>query len=766
MVTTWDGVRESYIPKPGALHIAAGLRLHDRVTADEVDAITFEVIRHRLWNSVVAHGTAIMRGSGSPVALYAHDFNPVLLTETGDLIYYGPWLQYLAAGLDSTVKWVLENRSEDPGIEDGDAFLCNDPWIGANHSEDVSIVAPVFVEGELFCWVGNEMHQYDLGGTTPGSFCPDAVDAFQEATIFPAIRIMHGGRIQADVEATYLRCSRVPDLVGLDLHAQLAGLNVAKQRVLEVVQRYGADTVKAVMRKIIDDSEEAFLRRLRTVPDGEWRDELFFEVALPGDRKTHRVVLILRKHGDRLIFSNEGTDPQIGSLNHTFLHWRGSILGALGTHLLWDQLFAPGGALRYVDYEPVPGTITCASWPAATSCSSPLLGLTTVGMAETCLSKMLMTDADQRQEATAKFGSCPYPMLLPSGINQHGEPFGTVLLDMMCSAVGAFSFRDGVGTGGYPFDPRVPCTNVEDSERLMPFLYLYRHELADSGGAGKFRGGNGGVLGLAVLGSDRIVHSTAGGGCAAPTANGLFGGYPSTTNAYRIRRNTDVWQRLTSSSIPGSIDELSGTEELISPKIRNLIQGRDDVIEVRWNGGGGYGDPLERDPSAVALDVHRRDVTVETANNVYGVILGPTGEPDVEATDRQREALRNERYSNAASPKRSAVPAVPRGATEQKRLVLGEYIELVVFQNGRALVQCRKCGQRLAEHGQNYLEGLAVWDSPVTTVPLVEKPENLIDDQMMFRRYLCPGCRTQVLAEIVREGDEPNPDAKVLLPAE
>ena len=109
-----------------------------------------------------------MRGSGSPVALWAHDFNPVLLTETGDLVYYGPWLQYLAGGLDSTAKWVLENRSEDPGIEDGDAFLCNDPWIGANHSEDVSIVAPVFVEGQLFCWVGNEMHQYDLGGTTQG----------------------------------------------------------------------------------------------------------------------------------------------------------------------------------------------------------------------------------------------------------------------------------------------------------------------------------------------------------------------------------------------------------------------------------------------------------------------------------------------------------------------------------------------------------------------------------------------------------------------
>ena len=147
------------------------------------------------------------------------------------------------------------------------------------------------------------------------------------------------------MEATYLRCSRKPDLLGLDLHAQLAGLNVAKQRVLEVVERYGAETVKAVMRKIIDDSEEAFLRRLKNVSDGEWRDEVFFEVALPGDRKTYRVVFVLRKHGNRLIIGNEGTEPQAGSLNQTFLHFWGSGLGALGTHLLWDQLFAVGGAL-------------------------------------------------------------------------------------------------------------------------------------------------------------------------------------------------------------------------------------------------------------------------------------------------------------------------------------------------------------------------------------------------------------------------------------
>ena len=764
MATAWDGVKEAYLP-PEELRISPKLRLHDRADR-EVDPITFEVIRHRLWNSVVEHGWRVIRGSGSPICQFAHDMNPVLLTERGDLVYYGPFLQYLAAGLDSTAKWIIENRSDEPGIEDGDAFLCNDPWIGANHSEDVSILVPVFIEGELFCWIGNELHQYDLGGTTPGSFCPDAPDAFHEATIFPAVRIMRQGKIQVDIEGAYLRASRMPDLVALDLRAQLAGIHVARQRVLEIVQRYGPETVKAVMRKIIDDSEEALVRRLRAIPNGEWRDEVFFEVASPGDRRTFRLVLILRKRGDRLVFSNEGTDPQVGSLNQTFLHWKGSILGAISNHLLWDQLFAVGGAQRHIDFEPVSGTITCASWPAATSCSSPLAGVATVGMASTCLSKMLMTDPDQRHEVNAKFGSNPHPMVLVSGVNQYGQPFGSLLLDAMAAPVGAFSFRDGVGTGGYPFDPRVPCANVEDSERVMPVLYLYRYEMPDSGGAGKFRGGNSAVVGIVAHGTDEVIHSTAGGGCAVPTATGLSGGYPANCSSYKIKRNTDVRARLASGNIPTSLDELEGTEEILSPKLRNAVQGQDDVYEWIWNGGGGYGDPLDRDPASVVADVRRRDVTTKTAGDIYGVILGPAGEPDFEATDRRRENLRNERYSMATPPRRPTMPATTSRAGEGRSIVLAEYLEEIHFEDGGAVLRCRKCRHPLAEHGANYLDGLAIWDSPVTTIPLVRPPELLVDDRMVFRRYLCPECRTQVAAEIVRATDEPKTDVQILPPIE
>ena len=108
------------------------------------------------------------------------------------------------------VKWTLENRSDNPGIADGDMFLANDPWVGAAHQMDVMLLCPVFWEGELFCWVTNCLHQYDIGGITPGSFCPSARDAFDEGILMPPIKIVENDEIRRDIEEVYLRSSRKP----------------------------------------------------------------------------------------------------------------------------------------------------------------------------------------------------------------------------------------------------------------------------------------------------------------------------------------------------------------------------------------------------------------------------------------------------------------------------------------------------------------------------------------------------------------------------
>src|SRR5438309_52306 len=189
----YDGTTFSYIPGP-TLDIDPSLTLH-REWTDKIDPITYEVIRHNLWNINEELGMTIQRISGSPVAMYAFDLNSSIFTEDG-----------------------------------------------------------------------------------------------------------------------YLRSSRKPYLVALDLRAQIAGNNTAKSRILTLIRRYGADVVKGVMRKIIDNAEQAFVAKLAKVPDGIWRERSYVEVAYVGDRKTYLVMLTVRKAGDKLIFDNAGTADQVGAM--------------------------------------------------------------------------------------------------------------------------------------------------------------------------------------------------------------------------------------------------------------------------------------------------------------------------------------------------------------------------------------------------------------------------------------------------------------------
>ena len=148
-------------------------------------------------------------------------------------------------------------------------FLANDPWVGAAHQQDVMLICPVFHEDELFCWVTNCLHQYDIGGITPSSFCPAAESAYDEGILIPPVKIVEKGVIRRDIEELYLRASRKPEMVALDFRAQLAGNTTAKTRIAALIERYGPATVKGVMKRIIDNAEKAFLDKMARLPDGD-----------------------------------------------------------------------------------------------------------------------------------------------------------------------------------------------------------------------------------------------------------------------------------------------------------------------------------------------------------------------------------------------------------------------------------------------------------------------------------------------------------------
>lgn len=756
----WNAATDGYL-EPDKVKTSAPL--YSEIDT-EVDPISYEVIRHALWNVNIEHGQTILKVSGSPVALYSHDFNPAITTEDGELVYFGQYVQHLCAGAPLGVKWTLENRADRPGIERGDIYLTNDPWISCNHQSDLVLLKPVFWEGGIFAWITSTLHQYDLGGTTPGSFCPDAKDIYYEPSPMPPVKIVEGDEIRNDVEELVLRQSRLPDLVRLDLRAMIAGCNIAERRLVGLCEKYGAATVKGAMRRISDNSEQVFLSRLSNIPDGVWRERSYVEMALPDDRGVYKLELSVTKEGEKLIFRNDGTDPQTGAINNTIVGFRGSIMTGLIGAFLHDQLFAYGGPMRHIEFDPTPGTLTCASHPAAVSCAPNISMLSVQAMTQALISKMISCSADatDRLEATAKFGASQYPILSMAGTDQWGSPFGTVLLDPMLSAIGGFGHRDGVSTGGYPFDPKAIAPNVEFNEQAFPILYLYRRELEDSAGPGRFRGGAAAGWAFVPHGTEQIALATAASGEWVPTGTGSWGGGTGTTVQYELKAGSDAREQFANRHLPQGLDELSGTASEIPPKATGVVQGPDDALAMRYPGAGGWGDPLERDPALVATDVEEGYVSVAGAKQHYGVVVGLDGgvaSVDAAATEELRESVRAARREAAAAP-RETVPEVSTSGSGE--VTLADTVR-IGFEDGATVFSCFACEHELGRDLGSYKMGAVQRERALTeTVPRFVAGE--LDEQLVQREHLCPGCMRLLDAEVVRPGDGSLVDVEIWSP--
>lgn len=629
--------------RPELSSISPKLKLFPYDPEREVDPVTLEVVANKLWQINDEQGQALKKISGSPVATDANDFNVVLCDELGDIVNIGPYYLPHAANVDFMVKWTVEHRSDNPGIAPDDMFLCNDPWVGALHPQDVAVLSPIFIGDQLLCWTGSTIHQVDVGGINIGSWCVDADEHFAEGMSYPPIKIVEGGVIRQDVEDVYLRRSRAPALVGLDLRAHIASNNVAKQRMLQLVDRYSPETVNSVMKKQMDYAESRFRERLKSIPDGTWRCETYQEVARTGDRRVHKTVLALRKHEDRLSFDFTGTDPNVGMINSTRAGAVGGSMVAILPQLCYDIPWALGGLHRAIEYTTPIGTIVNAEFPHGVSMGSISGTWSATNASNVCIAKMLSSVPELQDRLLAGcVGS--WTTVIASGLDNNKQPFVTMIMDCMAGGWGASSFGDGVDTAGLMAAITGQCPNVETNEGFYPILYLYRRETTDSGGPGEWRGGMGATSCWIPHGTDgeslQLVLATF--GQAFPTALGIDGGYPANTAMFRMVRDSDTRQIIASGKLPTELEQIEGGLEHLPEKYETL-EGPDDVFEHTWSGGGGFGDPLDRDPERVHADIRNDAVSVAAARDIYGVVVD--GELDLAATEELRRQIRAERLS-------------------------------------------------------------------------------------------------------------------------
>lgn len=739
----WDGTTRGYIPSE-PLTINPSLRLHQGVDVD-VDPVSYEVVRSALANINQEHADMLQRLSLSPVVMLARDFQASLLTENADLVSIGAGVVYFSNQNALTIKYILEHFERDE-IGPGDMFLANDPYIGSAHQSDVTVIAPVFIDGEIFGWVANSMHFSDIGGSVPGSQCVSATDVWQEPMLVPPVALVRNGKLCRDIEGLFVRQSRYPIMTKMDLRAAVGGATATREKVEQLITKYGPDVVKNVMRRIVDSGERLFVERLRTIPDGRWSHRAYIEGAFPGDREIHAQQINITKRGDWLMVDNEGTASQLGGGNITFAGLSGIVLAAITQQMVPDLAGAYGGAYRRVAFNPTSGLMNCAEYPAGVSASGIRLAAVQCSVAGAVVSKMLACGDETAR--SLPLGPCAPNLnsLIGAGMDPSGSPFLLVDANGLMGSLAGRPHRDGVDAGGQWWIPDAMAYNSEDLEAQSPVVVLARKMLESGfGGSGRYRAGVGyheTLMVHGVLGGQIINYQNE----SFTTGEGLFGGNPGGMAKCRIKRGTDVRAQLAESRVPVTIDEVVGEEETLTHVGPPFAFGDGDIIHWVSPAAPGYGDPLLREPTLVASDLENMLVDEPSAERVYGVVFD-AGVVDTAATTATRLELRKKRLGG-----REPGEPVPAPASAEK---VGDLLHIV---DGRWWCNGADLGPATA----NYKDGAITRDTLVRHIaPEHEVSDTEMADRISFREYLCPVTGLRIGADLIADDDAPLHDIMI-----
>jgi N-methylhydantoinase B len=613
-------------------------------TQTALDPITFGVLRHKLDQTIAEAYHTIGRVSGSAIVYEAGDHQEAILTPGGDLVVFGAGCLHWCKSIGAGVRHVVKQQGE-LDFEDGDQFMMNDTYIAAVHANDIQVLAPVIYEGELIAWAGSASHHNDIGGMDVGSLCVSATEVFQEGFSCAGLKIVEGGKIREDVQDLMRTMTRIPDLNILDLRAKIASNNVIRMRILEMVERYGVETVKALFGDLIDYSERRIRARLAQIPDGSWTAENYIEGIREPWIKVRTTVV---KKDDELTFDFTGSSPQSpGSDNCGPVATEGAaivpFIVSLCHDIPWNE-----GILRVLDFVLPEKSLVNAEKPAAVSANVPAgANILVLTAAHNAISKMLLSTDESRLEACGNIGAS-FTVQVVSGLGRDGQFFANLVLDIMAGGMGALPDRDGSDTAQNHWSPKAMIPNVESTELHYPIMFLWRRETTDSSGAGKFRGGMGLESSTIAWGTERIDTVHLGVGDGPRNCLGLAGGYPASNAMAGYRREVDIPNRFFAEGrMPASLEEIGGEENLGPTTGLNQMTSKDVFFGLMSGGGGGYGDPLERDPAAVAQDVVDEVVSGEMAGDVYGVVLDDGGAPDQAATEARRDEIRQDRLRKA-----------------------------------------------------------------------------------------------------------------------
>jgi N-methylhydantoinase B len=585
-----------------------------------LDPVTFEVVKNAFATAVDLMAEQILRTCHSFV-IYARDFSSALCDRHGNTVMQGSQDIAVHVGtLHFTAKAVIEAFAGD--IHPGDVFIINDPYLGGTHFNDVRVVRPIFHDGEIIAYSQSNGHWADVGGSVPGSFDITAKEHFGEGLRIPPVRIWSQGKYLADVARLIMSNSRAPEDSEGDLHAQAEATAVCEREVLRLVEKYGVETVLTAMEEVQDYVERLTRKRVAELPDGTWEseDHLDYDPDSPEGLIPVKVRLTIR--GDQLHYDLSGSHAAVGTfLNAGF----GSAFSGViaGTKTFFPDVPLNSGFYRAVEVDLGPvGSVVNAPWPVAVTgfCSGPY---------EKIMNATFEIWSEIMPERAIACSFNLEYLLVGGRDGRTPDKSFFMWYDWMVGGWGGRATKDGSTATAPLFGVGLAVQPLEGQERLSPVVTTGHAIVTDSGGPGRFRGGCGVEKGGTLSACDRTVMSYC---CdrARSITWGINGGLPSIPHGVWLNRGRE-------------------DERFLGAVFSNVPVIPGDTFTRPSAGGGGFGDPLDRDPALVAADVTHGYVSLERAAIDYGVVVRADGsavegyDVDPKATERERDRIRSER---------------------------------------------------------------------------------------------------------------------------
>ncbi len=566
----------------------------------KIDPVTFAVIKSGLDTIVDDMAYAVMRTARSSIVRDVLDYSVTMCDARGRILSQAKTVALHLGAVPDAMEVVLDQFADD--LVPGDVVVLNDPYEGGMHLPDIFMFKPIFAEGALQGFSIVVAHHTDVGGRVPGSNASDSTEIYQEGVRIAPMKLYEAGKPNKTLLKIIEKNVRLPDLVLGDLEAQYATCNIGEREFLKLADRYGAGPLNDYFDELIDYGEKLTRSAIAGWKDGDYT----FEDTIDGDGITFDPIPIKVKitvKGDHLTVDFAGSSPQVrGAINSTLSFVKSATYLSVRCALEAD-VPNNAGVYRCIDVTAPEGSILNPQMPAAVAARA-LTGYRVVDTVLGCLAQI----APARIMAAGEGGNT---VVAFGGYDaETREPF--VLVDMINGAWGGRSNRDGVEGVTNPSQnmSNLPIETLEARYPVMMEEYSLR---PDSCGAGKYRGGLGLTRQYRLLAKEAMLQMRADRYETAPY--GLFGGQPADTSKNIL--NPD-----------------HAREELPSKLTRQVPAGT--VVRHEQAGGGGFGNPLERDVALIARDLRDGKITRRFAEANYQAVFDSSGAFDAAATQEAR----------------------------------------------------------------------------------------------------------------------------------